>query len=382
MASLAALVLACPASTMRGRDSRARPPSIPRFSVSRDRSTSYGRAENVRHFGSWRNSKPNSSPLSARLSELIHPCSRASLPDASAPTNARGEPLSGGGIVAESDYASAARTTKKQQKMRCLAAATPDASNRFQPGQPAPNSSMWKLVGRCAACAVVAFVLAYACLPRAAHAVAENSIGASSLGRRVADYLRGFGLRDELVVVIVGALPVLELRGAIPVGYWLKMEPFKGYALSVIGNMIPVPFIVLYLEKILQTVGQNSETGLKFVRWFVDRTRKKAAPIEEFEWLGLCLFVAVPLPGTGAWTGAIAASILGMPLLDAVTANFFGVVLAGLLVTLLVRVGTREAVLVGLAMIISSCFVWSVLRLIQPKNGTSSSSSAASIQQE
>lgn len=100
----------------------------------------------------------------------------------------------------------------------------------------------------------------------------------------------------------------------------------------------------------------------RFVNLLFERAREKAGPVEEFQWLGLMLFVAVPFPGTGAWTGAIIASILDMPFWSAFSANFVGVVLAGLLVHLLVNLGLKYAVFTGLLMFFASTVIWSVLR--------------------
>ncbi|KAG6548645.1 hypothetical protein Mapa_009799 [Marchantia paleacea] len=210
----------------------------------------------------------------------------------------------------------------------------------------------------------LAFLASYA-FSHTALAVSENSIAASSLGVKVATFLRSSGWPDELVVLTVAMLPVLELRGAIPISYWLNVDPIKGYIIAVVGNMIPVPLIVLYLDKLSTFLGERSSTAKKVMDWLFERTRKKGGVIEEFEWLGLMLFVAVPFPGTGAWTGAILAAILGMPFWEAMTANFFGVVLAGLLVNVVVTVGGKAALVVGAVLFAISTFMWTVLRMIR-----------------
>ncbi|KAL5975052.1 hypothetical protein ACLOJK_031728 [Asimina triloba] len=166
---------------------------------------------------------------------------------------------------------------------------------------------------------------------KAAAAVASDSIGASSFGLKVAAGLRGFGWPDQAVVFALATLPVLELRGAIPVGYWMQLKPLHLTVLAILGNMVPVPFIILYLKKFATFLaGKNSSTS-GFIDLMFTRATEKAGPVEEFQWLGLMLFVAVPFPGTGAWTGAIIASILDMPFWSAFTANFSGVVFASLL---------------------------------------------------
>ncbi|KAM7269056.1 hypothetical protein ACFE04_024553 [Oxalis oulophora] len=194
---------------------------------------------------------------------------------------------------------------------------------------------------------------------------AADSIKASSFGLKIATWLRGLGLPDEAVVFSLATLPVIELRGAIPVGYWMKMNPTFLTVLSVLGNMVPVPFIILYLKKFATFLAGKSQSASRALEMLFKSAKEKAGPIEEFQWLGLMLFVAVPFPGTGAWTGAIIASILDMPFWPAVTANFFGVVLAGLLVNLLVNLGLKYAVIVGIILFFISTFMWSILRNIK-----------------
>jgi uncharacterized membrane protein len=126
--------------------------------------------------------------------------------------------------------------------------------------------------------------------------------------------------------------------------------------------MVPVPFIILYLKKFASFLAGRNQSASQFLEMLFKSAKEKAGPVEEFQWLGLMLFVAVPFPGTGAWTGAIIASILEMPFWSAVTANFFGVVLAGLLVNLLVNVGLKYAIVTGVILFFISTFMWSILR--------------------
>jgi len=194
---------------------------------------------------------------------------------------------------------------------------------------------------------------------------ATDSIKSSSFGLRIASTLRRFGWPDEAVVFALATLPVIELRGAIPVGYWMQLKPVVLTSFSVLGNMVPVPFIVLYLKTFASFVAGKSQTASKLLDILFKRAKEKAGPVEEFKWLGLMLFVAVPFPGTGAWTGAIIASILDMPFWSAVSSNFCGVVLAGLLVNLLVNLGLKQAIVAGIALFFVSTFMWSVLRNIR-----------------
>ncbi|KDP21237.1 hypothetical protein JCGZ_21708 [Jatropha curcas] len=200
---------------------------------------------------------------------------------------------------------------------------------------------------------------------------AVDSIKASSFGLKIASALRSLGWPDESVVFALATLPVLELRGAIPVGYWMQLKPITLTVLSVIGNMVPVPLIVLYLKRFASFLAGRNQSASRFLDILFENAKKKAAPVEEFQWLGLMLFVAVPFPGTGAWTGAIVASILDMPFWPAVSANFCGVVLAGLLVNLLVNLGLKYAIVTGIILFLISTFMWSILRSV--RNSFSSS---------
>lgn len=119
------------------------------------------------------------------------------------------------------------------------------------------------------------------------------------------------------------------------------------------------------MEKLANFLSNRSSAAKKVMDGLFESTRRKAAPVQEFEWLGLMLFVAVPFPGTGAWTGAMVASVLGMPFGQAMTANFLGVVMAGLLVNLLVNLGLKYAVMVGIALFVISTFMWGFLRAIR-----------------
>ncbi|CAN1187661.1 hypothetical protein LINPERPRIM_LOCUS31966 [Linum perenne] len=204
----------------------------------------------------------------------------------------------------------------------------------------------------------------------AGSAVLDSSIKASSFGLKIANALRGIGLPDEAVVFSLATLPVIELRGAIPVGYWLQLKPVTLTVLSVLGNMVPVPFIILYTKRLASLVAGTNQAASEFVDVMFKKGKEKAAPVEEFQWIGLMLFVAVPFPGTGAWTGAFIASILDMPFWSAVSANFFGVVIAGLLVNLLVNLGLKYAVVTGVGLFFVSSFMWSVLRSVRKSFGS------------
>ena len=139
----------------------------------------------------------------------------------------------------------------------------------------------------------------------AAKAVVEDEVHLH-LGQKVANFFRQGGLPDWATLMTISAMPVVELRGGVPVGIWMGMPIAKVFGLCVAGNMIPIPVILLALR---------SSFVQKLAKPVLDRAREKAAGFgdEKSQALALTLFVGIPLPGTGAWTGAMGAFLLGMP---------------------------------------------------------------------
>ena len=122
-------------------------------------------------------------------------------------------------------------------------------------------------------------------------------------GEQIAQALQQWGLPNELVVAVISALPIVELRGAIPIGHHLmNMDPIPTFILSVVGNMLPVFFILKFLGP-LSNLMMKIPLGKRFFDWLFARTRSKSESIQKYEALGLMIFVAIPFPVTGAWTG-------------------------------------------------------------------------------
>ena len=142
------------------------------------------------------------------------------------------------------------------------------------------------------------------------------------------------GLPKEVMVLAMSMLPISELRGAIPVG--LLVEPrlpiMTTYVCAVLGNFIPVIPILLFLEPVSNYL-RKMPLFDKFFRWLFARTRRRGRLIERYEAIGLTLFVAIPLPITGAWTGALAAFIFGVRLRNAIVCIALGILIAGVVVT-------------------------------------------------
>ncbi len=138
----------------------------------------------------------------------------------------------------------------------------------------------------------------------------------------------------ELCVFFCSMLPIIELRGAIPLGAGLGLSMWQSYFLSVAGNLLPVPFLLLFWQGVLHILRRVRFTqGL--ARWLDARAERSKGKIERLEFWGLLLFVAVPLPGTGAWTGSLAASVMGMRFWKALLAIVLGVLLAGVVMAAL-----------------------------------------------
>lgn len=162
----------------------------------------------------------------------------------------------------------------------------------------------------------------------------------SSFADNTVAMLQERGLSPVLIVVIISMLPLIELRGAIPVAMLLfKMPWYEAVALSVIGNMIPIPLILLLMDWFFALISKNSH-GSRFTQWLFARTRRKGKIIEKYEAIGITVFVGIPLPGTGAWTGAFAANIFGVSFWKSMLYTFLGVLIAGAIMTLLSGMGT------------------------------------------
>lgn len=137
---------------------------------------------------------------------------------------------------------------------------------------------------------------------------------------------------DELWVVFTAAVPVAELRVSIPLAHSLGMSASKAYLLSIAGNMLPVPIILALLwhfEKQLRTLPIVGTV----LEWLIRRTAAKTDQIQRYGPIGLVLFVAIPLPSTGAWTASIAAFLLRIGGRHAIPPIFLGVLIAGIIVT-------------------------------------------------
>ena len=136
---------------------------------------------------------------------------------------------------------------------------------------------------------------------------------------------------DYLITVGLSAAPIAELRGGLPYALARGLHPAGAYFLAVAGNLFVVPFLLLGLRRIERCLGTWRPTA-RLVAAILERTRRKGRLVERLGSIGLVLLVAIPFPGTGAWTGAIAAVLLGIPFRRALVLITLGVLVAGILV--------------------------------------------------
>lgn len=143
-------------------------------------------------------------------------------------------------------------------------------------------------------------------------------------------------ISNELIVFIISMIPILELRGGLLAASpaLLDVEIYKAIPLCIIGNVIPVPFILLFIKAIFTWMKKFDKLG-KIAIWFENKALSKKDKIEKYEFWGLVFFVGVPLPGTGAWTGSLIAALLNIDLKKSFFAVFIGLIMATCIMTLI-----------------------------------------------
>lgn len=139
---------------------------------------------------------------------------------------------------------------------------------------------------------------------------------------------------SEIIAFIVSLLPVLELRGGIIAAFAMNVDVVRAFIICYIGNMLPIPFILFFIRKIFDLMKKNEKLKV-IVEKIESKSLSKADNVRKYKMWGLFLFVAIPLPGTGAWTGALIADLLGIKIKDALPTIAAGVLVAGAIVTAL-----------------------------------------------
>lgn len=148
-------------------------------------------------------------------------------------------------------------------------------------------------------------------------------------------WLTGTMAGEFTLTVLVSMIPVVELRGGIPFGVAAGLPVWAAFIAAVIGNLIPVPFIIVYIRRIFQWMRRRMPRLNSLVDKLERKAHLKGQRVSKYKYLGLMLFVAIPLPGTGAWTGSLAAAFLDMPLRKAIPSVVAGVLIAGMAISIL-----------------------------------------------
>lgn len=140
----------------------------------------------------------------------------------------------------------------------------------------------------------------------------------------------------EILVFIISVLPILELRGGLLSASLLEVDPLVAYIISIIGNILPVPFILFFIKRIIDWLRKSKVNFFKKIAKFLDeKVEKNKEKIEKYGYLGLILFVGVPLPGTGAWTGCLLAAVLDMDRKKSFACVVCGVLMASIIMMVL-----------------------------------------------
>ena len=148
--------------------------------------------------------------------------------------------------------------------------------------------------------------------------------------------LLGLKYGKEIVVFIISLCPILELRGGLLAASLLGVNPVSAYIISFIGNIIPVPFILLFISKILDFMEECKVKWMnKLALWVRKKADKHKGSIEKYGYLGLFFFVGIPIPGTGAWTGCLIASLLNLDRKKSFLATLLGLIMASVIMMLL-----------------------------------------------
>lgn len=149
-------------------------------------------------------------------------------------------------------------------------------------------------------------------------------------------------LSKEFLVFVISMTPILELRGGVLAGYWLGLPLWTTSLIAVIGNLLPIPFILLFIEKILAFMMKHNILT-DFIHKLRERALNKSKGLQNMEFIGLMIFVGIPLPGTGAWTGALVAETLQMDRKKAMLSISLGVIIA-LVIMLIVSYGVLNQI--------------------------------------
>ena len=148
-------------------------------------------------------------------------------------------------------------------------------------------------------------------------------------------FLQNSFIGKIILTLLWAMVPVVELRGAIPIGVGVGLPLWISILVSIIGNMLPVPFIILFIRQIFKWMRKVNKTFARIVDKMEEKANKHRDKVTRYGFWGLFILVAIPLPGTGAWTGALVAAMMDLRLKTALPAIFFGVVGAAVIVSII-----------------------------------------------
>ena len=149
----------------------------------------------------------------------------------------------------------------------------------------------------------------------------------------IVEAITGADVGKYLATLIISMIPVIERRGAIPLGVSLGLSHAEAMGISIIGNMLPVPFIILFIRPIFRWMTKKSGKLARLAEKLETKAEGKWDKIHRYQFFALTIFVAIPLPGTGAWSGALIAAVMNMRLRNALPSILLGVLIAGILVS-------------------------------------------------
>lgn len=155
------------------------------------------------------------------------------------------------------------------------------------------------------------------------------------MAEAISHWLLAAGEGKFLATMLISMLPIVELRGGLPAGVAMGMPLREAFAAAFLGNMLPMPFIILFVRRVFVWIRIHIPRLARFVDKLEAKAWSKSDKVVRYQTWGLLLFVAIPLPGTGAWTGALIAALLDLRLKNAVPAITLGVLIAGVLISIL-----------------------------------------------
>ena len=156
---------------------------------------------------------------------------------------------------------------------------------------------------------------------------------------QIFNFLRSFNLSPKTLILLLSTLPVTVLRASIPIGILALRQTLRAtFFYAIVGNMLPIAPIYFFLEPVSKKLSKT-RCMRRFFEWLFNRVRQRSGIIERYEAFGLMLFVCIPLPGTGVWTGCLIASLLRMRFIPTFVAATIGVIIAAIIVTALTVIG-------------------------------------------